>query len=235
MAKRVVVVGGLLLVLVLGTASGLAQGGVALPPAEEEVAALESAFAQITKFFSGFIGDVKGSLAMLGRKVDDLEKATIVFQMGLEGLAQRFRDQAGQLSSLADRVTTIERAIEGSIGPALLNLDRRISALEKYDFASFERRLAALDHAHGALSVRIDNNRSKIEALEAALAATSAGLDERLAVVEEVQVEAATQREEIEALKAELARLAQAQQGQWAAIFLVPLAVGALLFLLLGS
>ncbi|QAA76213.1 MAG: hypothetical protein BIP78_0447 [Candidatus Bipolaricaulis sibiricus] len=233
MARRIL--GGLLVGMLLWAGSGLAQGEVVLPPAEEEVAVLENAFAQVADFFRGFIIEIKGSLTMLGKRADDLEKAALVLQMGVEGLAERSRAQAGQIADLVSRLMKVHQVIEESIGPKIMELDGRISALERYDLASLERRIAALDKASEALSIRIDNNRAKIEGLELALVASNTSFEERLAVVEEVQLQAAEQREQIEALKAELARLAQAQQAQWSAIFLVPIAVGGLLFLLLSS
>jgi len=306
MTKRVL--GGFLVGMMLLAGPGLAQGAVELPPAEAEVAALEDAFAQLTGFFRCLIIEIRGSLTMLGKRVEDLERSSLVFRTGLEGLAERIlgheRQLTGlagrlttveraiegtigpkvaeldgrilghegqltglagrlttveraiegtigpkvaeldgrilghesQLTGLAGRLTTVERAIEGTIGPKVVELDGRIGALEKHDFASLERRLAALDRAREALSVRIDHNRAKIEALEVALVAVNAATEERLAVaVAEVQDEAAAQRQEIETVKSELTRLAQAQQAQWTAIFLVPIVVGGLLYLLLAQ
>ncbi len=214
MVKRVS--GGFLVGLLLLAGPALGQGAVDLPPAEVEVAMLEEAFAQVTGFFKGFILEIKGSLTMLDKRVESLERTTLSLQTGLEGLA-------GRLTKF-----------EGAVVPTIVALEGRITALERHDFASLERRLGALDKAFEALSIRIDNNRAKIDGLERALVAVSAGTEARLAVVEEIQSDVAAQGEEIETLKAEVARLAQAQQGQWTAIFLVPLVVGGLLFLLLS-
>jgi len=212
------VLGGFLVGMLLLAGPGLAQGAVELPPAEAEVAALEDAFAQLTGFFRGLIIEIKGSLTMLSERVQTLERTALVLKMGLEEMAGQF--------------TKFERAVV----PTIMALDGRISALEKHDFASLERRLAALDKATEALLVKIDNNRAKIEALEAVLAAVGAATEERLAVVvAEVQDGIATQSQEIDTLKSELARLAQQQQAQWSAIFLVPIVVGGLLYLLLSQ
>lgn len=214
-AKRVL--GGLLAGLLLGAGLGLGQEGAILPPPEAEVAMLEDAFAQLTGFFREFILEIKGSLTAFETRVSALERTTSTLAGGLGELGDRFAK------------------FEGAVVPAIMSLEGRVTALEGHDFASLERRLGALDKAYEALSIRIDNNRAKIEGLETAFAAASASRDERLAVVEEIQIETASQREEIEGLKAEMARLAEAQQAQWTAIFLVPLAVGGLLFLLLSQ
>ncbi|GAB4307010.1 MAG: hypothetical protein Kow0097_06920 [Candidatus Bipolaricaulota bacterium] len=214
-AKRVL--GGLLAGLLLGAGLGLAQEGAVLPPPEVEVALLEDAFAQLTGFFREFILEIKGSLTSFETRVTALERMTSTLNGGLRDLEDRCAK------------------FEGAVVPAIMSLEARVTAVEEHDFASLERRLAALDKAYEALAIRIDNNRAKIEGLETAYAAASASLDERLVVVGEVQTEAAAQREEIEGLKAGMARLTEAQQTQWTAIFLVPLAVGGLLFLLLSQ
>jgi len=229
------VLGGLLMVLLLGSSLGLAKE-VVPPAAAVEVAVLEDAFAQLTSFFRGFSLDIRDSLTVLSTRVDALERTTLVFQMGLEKLAERLMEQAGQLSGMGSRLTGIEQAIEGAVVPKIVALEGRVSALEKHDFASLERRLGALDQSFASLSIRIDHNRAKIAALEEALLVVSTATEERVAaVLADVESETAAQREEIEALRSEFAELAQGQQAQWTAIFLVPIAVGGLLYFLLAQ
>lgn len=212
MVKRIL--GGLLVGSLLWTAGGLAQGGVVLPPAEDEVAAMESAFAQVTYFFKGFILEIKGSLTMLDERVKSLERTSLILKLGLEELGAQFKK------------------FEGAVVPAIMALEARVTALEKYDYASLERRIAALDKACEALAIRIDNNRAKIEGLEVALAGMRTAIDDLPALVDEVRGDITVLREELEAAKA---KCAADHQAMWTAIFLVPLAVGGLLFLLLSS
>lgn len=215
MAKRVL--GGLLVGLFLGAGFGFAEG-VALPPAEVEVAAMEEAFGHVTSFFKGFIVEIKGSLTMLGERVDSLERATLILKLGLEEFGARFTK------------------FEGAVVPAIMALEARVTAIEKYDYASLERRIAALDKAAEALTIRIENNRTKIEGMEAVLASMSEAVAGLPAVVEEMRAEMDVLRQDVRRdLDAAQAKFAADQQAMWTAIFLVPIAVGGLLFLLLSQ
>lgn len=226
MAKRVL--GGLLIGLFLGAGTGLAEG-VVLPPAEVEIAAMEEAFGHVTSFFEGFIVGIKGfltdfvaetrtSFTMLDERVVSLDRTSLILKLGVEELAARFTK------------------FEGAVVPAIMALEARVTAIEKYDYASLERRIAALDKAIEALSVRIENNRTKIERLEVVLAGLSAAVEGLPAVVEEMRAEMDVVRQDVRRdMDAVQAKLAADQQAMWAAIFLVPIAVGGLLFLLLSQ
>ncbi len=215
MAKRVL--GGLLLGLLLWTGFGFAEG-VVLPPAEVEIAAMEEAFGHVTDFFKGFIVEIKGSLTMLGERVNSLERTSLILKLGLEELAARFTK------------------FEGAVVPAIMALEARVTAIEKYDFASLERRIAALDKATEALLIRIENNRTKIEGLEVVLAGLSTALESLPAVIEEMRAEMEVVRHDVrQDMDAVQAKFAADQQAMWTAIFLVPIAVGGLLFLLLSQ
>lgn len=223
MVKRVVC--GLVAGSLLWVAAGAGQEGVMLPPAEEEIAAMELAFAQVTAFFKGFILEIKGSLTMLDERVKSLERTSLILKLGLEELAAQTKLGLEQLSG---RLTKFEAAV----APAIMALEARVTALEKYDYPSLERRIAALDKAYEALAVRIDNSRAKIEGLEVALAGIRTAIEDLPAVVDEVRADIAVIREDLEAAKA---KCAADHQAMWTAIFLVPIAVGGVLFLLLSS
>lgn len=215
MTKRVV--GGVLVGLFLVSGIGFAQG-VKLPPAEVEIAAMEEAFGHVTNFFKGFISEFKASFTMLDERVTSLERTALILKLGLEELGARFTK------------------FEGAVVPAIMALEARVTALEKYDYPSLERRIAALDKAVEALSIRIENNRTKIEGLEAVLAKLSTAVEGLPALVEEVRAEMDVVRQDVrQEMEAVQAKIAADQQAMWAAIFLVPLAVGGLLYLLLSQ
>lgn len=226
MAKRVL--GGLLLGLLLWTGFGFAEG-VVLPPAEVEIAAMEEAFGHVTDFFKGFIVEIKGfltgfmietraSFTMLDERVNSLERTSLILKLGLEELAAQFTK------------------FEGAVVPAIMALEARVTAIEKYDYASLERRIAALDKATEALLIRIENNRTKIEGLEVVLAGLSTALESLPAVIEEMRAEMEVVRHDVrQDMDAVQAKFAADQQAMWTAIFLVPIAVGGLLFLLLSQ
>lgn len=215
-------VSGILVAVAVAAPLGLAQEA---PPPPAEVAALEGAFAHVVGVFRDFILEVKGSFTMLDERVKSLERTSIVLKLGLEELAAQTR--LG-LEDLRGRLTKLE----GAVVPAIMALEGRVTALERYDYPSLERRIAALAVALEALAVRVDNNRSKIEGLEVALAGIRTAVDDLPAMLDEVRGELTVLREDLDAAKA---RCAADHQAMWTAIFLVPLAVGGLLFLLLSS
>ncbi|MCX7750621.1 MAG: hypothetical protein N2320_03600 [Candidatus Bipolaricaulota bacterium] len=217
------VLSGILVVLVVGAFLGLAQESRPVPPAE--VTALEGAFAQVVGFFREFILEVKGSFTMLEERVKSLERTSLILKLGLE-------EAAAQTKAGLDELRGRFAKLEGAVVPAIMALEGRVTALEGYDYPSLERRIAALAVAMEALAVRVDNNRAKIEGLEAALAGIRTAVDDLPAVLDEVRAEVTVLREDLDAAKAQCAA---EHQRMWAAIFLVPLAVGGLLFLLLSS
>ncbi len=226
MAKRVV--GGLLVGLILGSGVALTQGAQ-LPPAEVEIAAMEEAFGQVTNFFKGFIVEIKGflteftnetrmSFTTFDERVTSLERTSLILKLGLEEMGARFTK------------------FEGAVVPAIMALEGRVTAIERYDYPSLERRIAALAVTNESLSVQIQNNRTKIEGLEVVLAGLTAAVDGLPAVVEEMRAEMDVLRQEVrQEMDAVQAKIAADQQAMWAAIFLVPLAVGGLLYLLLSQ
>lgn len=249
------IVSGFLAAVLLGSGFGLAQGEVVLPPAEVEVAILEDAFAQVTDFFRFFIADSKSSFIVLGARVSALEESEFVLRLGLEELGGRVAaiilEVRAAFQALGERIQGLEESgatlktglselgakftkFEAAVVPAIMSLEARATALE-HEILSFSGRIGALDHAYEGLTVRIDNNRTKIEALEVALATFSAQSGSWMSAMDEAQLRIAAQEEEIASLRTEVVRLAQGQQAQWSAIFLVPIAVGGLLFLLLSQ
>lgn len=221
------VLSGILAALLVGALCGLGQEQGAPPSAEApaEVAALEGAFAHVVGFFRDFILEVKGSLTMLDERVKSLERTSLILRLGLEELAAQTKAGLGELQGQLTK-------LEGAVVPAIMALEGRVTALEKYDYPSLERRIAALDKAVEALAVRIDNNRAKIEGLEAALAGIRTAVDDLPAMLDEVRGELTVLREDLDAAQA---KCVADHQGMWTAIFLVPLAVGGILFLLLSS
>lgn len=218
-------VGGLLVGVLVGVATGLAQEGAPLPPGDADVVAMESALGQVAEFFKGFILEMKGSLTMLDERVSSLERTSLILKLGLEELGAQFRGRFDELTGQLAK-------FEGVVGPAIMALEARVTAIEKYDYPSLERRIAALDKACEALGVRIDNNRSKIEGMEVALAGIRTAIEDLPTVVDEVRADITVLREDLEAAKA---GCATDHQAMWTAIFLVPIAVGGVLFLLLSS
>lgn len=189
-------IGGLLGAVLLG-AIGLAQGELQLPPAKDEIAAMEQAFGQVTSFFRSLITEFKASITMLTGRLDRLEAIAI---------------------------------------PVLRDHEARLSALEKHDLESLQRRLLALDQAIQGMQVKVDHNRAKIEGLEVAIAGFADRIESLSTALTELgrEVTAAKEAagEATSAVAARVEALEKQLSSLWPAVFLVPIAVGALLYLL---
>ncbi len=104
MMKRVV--GGLVAGAVLLGAVALAQGGVQLPPAEEEIAAMQSAFNQVSAFFAGLITEIKGAVATLNAVDADLAAK-------YRAVAAQLRDAEGKIRELQALAANIPGLVSG--------------------------------------------------------------------------------------------------------------------------
>jgi len=205
----------------LVSVAGLAQGAVVLPPAEEEVAALEEAFAQITAFFKALITDFRVSLTTLNEKVAGLERTTVVLRTSLAQLTER------------------QEKFEASVIPVLRDHEGRLAAIERHDLESLQRRLLALDQAVQGLQLKVDHNRAKIEGLETALAALNDRLTAEVEAMQNmvlsVKENTAAYEDALSTLTSRVETLEKQQAAMWPAIILVPLLVGGLVFLLLSA
>jgi len=105
MMKRVI--GGLVAGAMLFGGIGLGQGAVQLPPAEEEIAAMESAFNCVSLFFAGLITEVKGAVAALNAVDADLaakHRAVADQLRNAEGKIRELQEICARVPGLMSRV-----------------------------------------------------------------------------------------------------------------------------------
>jgi len=138
---------------------------VQLPPAEEEIAAMEQAFSCLTGFFSEFIVEFKDAVAALDRADQNLEAR-------YRALAIQLKDAEAtilQLSDICERVPGIARRVEG-LEDRLQEAWSRIAELRK----EIEAQLSALGG-------RITGAEDAIDHLEARTDRLVGQLGDRLA------------------------------------------------------
>lgn len=195
MMKRVL--GGLVAGAVLLGGMALAQGAVQLPPAEEEIAAMESAFSQVSLFFAEFITEVKDAVASLNAVDVDLAARHRALSTRLEGLAGRVEqawDQITALRASTERLTQVDAELAAGIqslatdiektrqelATAIAALADKVSDLAKQGTVHGNR-LTALEGAVLSLRASIEtceaNLWAEIEAREGALQASLKALD----------------------------------------------------------
>ncbi len=199
---------GALVVACLWAVGGVGQG-VALPPAEEEVAALEDAFAQVAAFFRALITDFRLSFTTLTEKVQGLEKD---FRLSFTRLADRVdgleKDFRASLTRLAGRVDALELDLRTSLG----QLAERTEGLEVM-VADLRSGLAALAEKHSRLEEVIGPAVQNLEERVAFLEDTVGSFDRRLLAFDqalgELQVRVDNNRAKIEGLELALAGLSE--------------------------
>lgn len=216
------------MVLLGGVALAGYGSGVQLPPAEEEIAAMEKAFSCVTDFFAELITELKDAVAALNAVDQELSARYRALAVQLKdaeadilqlkdvaaqvpGLMERVDGLGSRLSEATVRITELRRHVESEfnrldarvegvtggvedldkrlsmlvvdvskiqeelvkMGEQLSNHEARITALEKLDMGSLQRRVLGLEQSAQALQIKIENNRHKIEGVEATLAGFS--------------------------------------------------------------
>lgn len=142
------IMGVLFLAPLVALADEEAGGGARLPPAEEEIQAMQSAFAGVTEFLASLIREFKMT-------VDSLRARD-------EGLEAKYRALAVQLKDLEARIS--------QLGTQVADHEQRIKRLESQDLGYLQRKVLGLEQAIQALQAKIENNRAKVEGFEETLA-----------------------------------------------------------------
>lgn len=187
MMKRVI--GGLVAGAVLIGGIALAQGAVQLPPAEEEIAAMESAFKQVSLFFAGLITEVKDAVAALNAVDADLATRQRALSARVEGLAGRLEqawDQITGLRAATERLTQVDAELAAGIQSLAADIEKTRQELATAVAALADKvsELAKQGTVHGnritALEGAVFALKSQIEMCEASLRAEIEALDGKL-------------------------------------------------------
>lgn len=196
---------------------------ISLPPAEQEIAAMEAAFKEVTSFFSSFIIEMKCSLASLSAadqainskyeslklKVNDVLKAFEIFNRFMESAQAQLDDH-----------------------------EERITELEKQGIGYLQRKVLQLEQSVQALQAKIENNRAKIEGFEASLADLTGRVNYLESLLNEMK-ETFVSRSEFESFQADtqakLDELQAAVSNAFTIAIVVPLITAIALYYFLGG
>ncbi len=141
-------------VILLGGGALAGDGsGVQLPPAEEEIAAMEKAFGEVTGFFAELIAELKWAVAALNEVDQELNAR-------YRALAVQLKDAEAKLMQLADvcaRVPELEKRVDG-LTDRLTELTNRVTDLRR-----------RVDSEVSRLDTRVDGVASDLAELEARL------------------------------------------------------------------
>jgi len=194
MMKRVI--GGLVVGAVLLGGIALAQGGVQLPPAEEEIAAMETAFNQVSQFFAGLITELKGAVSALNAVDADLAARYRAVATQLKDAEARIRELQGtcaELGAIAETLAKTDQELAAGITAlaqslektrqdfvsAITTLGDKVSDLTK-QAAAHGNRIAALEAYDIALKAEIEALGAKLDEQVLALQGSIAGINRQL-------------------------------------------------------
>ncbi len=134
--------------------------------------ALAASFADFSDKFGAFNDSVTAELASIKGAVGALQSGVSGLSDKYDGLAASFADQNTQLAAFKDGVMSDIVAIKK--GQAALN--DRVKKLEDEDVGTFKKKVIELERSMSALSIKIDNNRAKLEGFDQAIADLSNGV-----------------------------------------------------------
>ncbi len=152
-------------VILLGGGALAGDGsGVQLPPAEEEIAAMEKAFGEVTGFFAELIAELKWAVAALNEVDQELNAR-------YRALAVQLKDAEAKLMQLADvcaRVPELEKRVDG-LTDRLTELTNRVTDLRR-----------RVDSEVSRLDTRVDGVAGDLAELQAGLSGNVEELEARL-------------------------------------------------------
>jgi len=170
-------------------------GGEAVPELlEQELAAMEAVFEGLESFMGELIGEVKGNMAGIVRLDEDsknlreiLDAVTLELKAA-EGRIVNLREDVDKMSNVQQefkvRIITLEAglselsadysafkvAILADISALKKGHEDLVARVEDEDVGTFKKKVLELERTMSALSIRIDNNRAKLEGFDHAIA-----------------------------------------------------------------
>jgi len=123
--------------------------------------ALATSFGDFSSQFAAFKDSVTAELASIQGAIGTLQSDVSGLSDKYDGLAASFADQNDKLIALLN---------------AQANLEARVKSLEDEDVGTFKKKVIELERSMSALSIKIDNNRAKLEGFDQAIADLSNGI-----------------------------------------------------------
>ncbi len=147
------------------------------------ITALEAGLAELSKFcekLATTLEVTRDDVAKLSTELAALLDELRVFKAEFTALGEELR--AG-LSALTAEV----RADVSALKKTTEDLSIRVQKLEDEDVATFKRKVIELERAMSALSIKVDNNRAKLEGFDQAMATLAAGVEQNTLAIATMQ------------------------------------------------
>ena len=146
----------------------------------------EAAMQSLVEDFTSFKAQVEEQLGALAARLAEC----------MASCDERFGALSAQLAELADSLATLSNQVSDH--------EARLAALEEQDLGSLQRRILALEQAAQALQIKIENNRAKLEGVEAALGGFTADIQANREAIASLTARMSDQETRLTALEAQV-------------------------------
>ncbi len=119
------------------------------------------------------IAALEKQMAALAATCDAISQKTDVNQKDIAALKDQFAALIKQHQQVSAKIQADIAALKKSVA----DLDSRVKALEQQDVGTFKRKVIELERTVSALSIKIDNNRTKLEGFDQAISGFASGID----------------------------------------------------------
>jgi len=131
------------------------------------------AMGDVQKDYGTRISALETQLADLAAACDAVTKKADVTQADLAALKDAFAALNDDYQSFKESIQADVSALKKSVA----DLDGRVKVLEDQDVGTFKKKVIELERTMSALSIKIDNNRAKLEGFDKAFAGLSSQID----------------------------------------------------------
>lgn len=134
--------------------------------------ALAASFADFNAQFAAFKDSVTAELASIEGAIGTLQSGVSGLSDKYDALAASFDDFNAQFAAFKDGVMSDIAALKNRQA----GLEGRVKKLEDEDVGTFKKKVIELERSMSALSIKIDNNRAKLEGFDGAIADLANGV-----------------------------------------------------------
>ena len=146
---------------------------------EQELATIEAIFNDLESFTKELTSEVKGNMADLD-DLEDIVQALSIELKAAEGKLVGLREETNRITNLQEQFKARIAALEmccseltvdlSNLQKVVQNHEGRIQKLEDADIGTFKKKVLDLERSISALSIKIENNRAKMEGFDHAIA-----------------------------------------------------------------
>lgn len=132
-----------------------------------------NAMGDVQKDYGTRIAALETQLADLAAACDAVTKKANVTQADLAALKDAFAALSDDYQAFKESIQADVSALKKSVA----DLDGRVKVLEDQDVGTFKKKVIELERTMSALSIKIDNNRAKLEGFDHAFSSFSSQID----------------------------------------------------------